>query len=537
MGGASRTLAFIAIGVVASLGLTGCSDNGSSSGTGDGTVDRTQEDGTQPRSEDDAAPGYRGHAPTEITLPEVEGQGVNPPQPSPAVAEGYVQQEYFIAGTATGFEARSTPDDGTWEVTPESEEEYRTRVIVRRPADPSDFSGTVLVEWFNVSALEAAPDLAYLSDALARDGHAYVGVSAQAQGVMGGDTLLDVEVDDEDTETIEGSVDTNGLVNIDPERYGTLTHPGDAYSFDIYTQVGRALTDTPETLLGDLDPQQVIAVGESQSAMFLSTLVNAVHPLDPVFDGFLIHSRGSALPAIDGTYVRSREGEMDPEQFRRGVTIRTDLDVPVMIVEAETDLTVLGYVHARQPDTDLIRTWEIAGTAHADSETLRAVVGGPRDPMIGDLLKCGSVNSGPHKEVLRAALHHLIGWVDGGDAPPTGDRIEVTEGDRVAIVRDADGNAVGGVRNPLVDVPVATLSGDPASGGGLEELNSGGICVLFGQTIPFEPTELVERYGDFESYLEQFQEASDAAVASGFMLQPDADALLADIEPHRSLFP
>ena len=29
---------------------------------------------------------------------------------------------------------------------------YRTRMIVRRPADPADFNGTVVVEWQNVKA-------------------------------------------------------------------------------------------------------------------------------------------------------------------------------------------------------------------------------------------------------------------------------------------------------------------------------------------------------------------------------------------------
>lgn len=49
-----------------------------------------------------------------------------------------------------------------------------------------------------------------------------------------------------------------------------------------------------------------------------------------------------------------------------------DLHVPVMCVEAETDLIVLGYLPARQPDDDRLVTWEIAGTAHADVYTFGA---------------------------------------------------------------------------------------------------------------------------------------------------------------------
>ena len=38
------------------------------------------------------------------------------------------------------------------------------------------------------------------------------------------------------------------------------------------------------------------------------------------------------------------------------------------MLESETDLLfTLDYFPSRQEDTDLIRTWEMAGTAHADA--------------------------------------------------------------------------------------------------------------------------------------------------------------------------
>ena len=126
---------------------------------------------------------------------------------------------------------------------------------------------------------------------------------------MGGETLLDVDVDEEAAAEAGASTDTSGLKNIDPERYGTLVHPGDAYAFDIYSQVGRAIAERPAEVLGGLVADQVIAVGESQSAGFLSTVVNAVHPLDPVYDGFLIHSRGANPAPLEGGYRRSSDDE------------------------------------------------------------------------------------------------------------------------------------------------------------------------------------------------------------------------------------
>jgi hypothetical protein len=480
-----------------------------------------------------------GRAPDEIAAPPAEGNGMNVPQPAAPLPEGWVQEEYLVGGTATGFEGGETPTDGHWTATAAGEADYRTRVIVRRPESADAFSGTVIVEWFNVSAIEASPDWAFMSEEMQREGHAYIGVSAQAQGVEGGDTILQVDVDPEAAEGAGVTADPSGLKNIDPDRYGTLVHPGDAYAFDIFAQVGRAVAESPGDLLGDLVPTNVIAAGESQSAMFLTTFVNAIHPLDPVYDGFLVHSRGGGAAPVDGDMLGARTGADAAEFMRAGIRIRTDLDVPVLIFEAETDLTLLGYASARQPDTELVRTWEVAGLAHADAHFIRSIVGGPRDPMVGDLLGCSEpINVGPQHEVIQAALHHLVGWVAGGEPPPPGTPLELTDDEEITIARDEVGIALGGVRHPLVDVPTATISGDPPGGQGIEDLTSGeaGLCVLFGSTTPFTQEQLIERYGTADDYVAAFTASADEAVEAGFLLRPDADDLIAEAEANRALF-
>ena len=481
-----------------------------------------------------------GPTPTDIGPPPHHGDGTVLPQPAVPLPDGYVEHELFVAGTATRYTSADEPADGHWQATPAGEAPYRTRVLVRRPTDPATFSGTVIVEWFNVSAIEASPDWAYLATEIGRAGHAYIGVSAQAQGVEGGATLLEVDVDAEAARATHAVTDTTGLRHIDPERYGTLTHPGAAYAFDIFTQVGRAARGPGgERLLGDLHVTQVLAVGESQSAIFLSTVANALHPVTPAFDAFLVHSRGATVAPLDGDFTSVRT--LDPaEVARRAVRIRTDLDVPVFVFEAETDLTLLAYAHARQPDTDRIRTWEVAGTAHADAHALRCMLGGPRDGTIGALLGCTEpINTGPHHEVVQAALHHLVAWAAGGPPPPTADRIELVDTpDALVIARDAAGIALGGVRTPLVDVPVATITGDPPHGGTIDDLTHGrgDLSVLFGQTIAWDQPTLVERYGTFENYLDAFRSSADDAVAAGVLLRPDADALVAEAEDARALF-
>jgi hypothetical protein len=507
------------LGAVALLMVSGCSSS-----------DGSDEAGETPAT----APPFDPHVPTDVAPPPAEGDGMAVPQPASAVPDGYVIEEYLVGGTATRFDAVAEPDDGHWVASPADEADYRTRVIVRRPARAEDFSGTVVVEWFNVSAIEAAPDWTFLADEIAREGHAYVGVSAQSQGVEGGETLLDVDVDQQQADDAGVSTDGSGLKNADPARYGTLSHPGDAYSFDIFSQVGRVVDTSPQRLLGDLQPERIIAVGESQSAGFMTTVANAVHPLAPVFDGFLVHSRPSVAAPLDGDYRRVRTAATDATGDDAGGTlIRTDLDVPLMLFVTETDLTELGYAHARQDDSDHVHTWEVAGTAHADAHLLRAILGGPRDPGVGELLGCGSINTGPQKEALSAGFHHLVAWVGGGDRPAAGARIELADGDDVVIRRADDGLALGGVRNPLTDVPVATVSGDPPEGTSLAD---GDTCALFGSTTPFDQATLVARYGTADQYVDQFRASAADLVAAGFLLQPDADALVAEAEANRPLF-
>ena len=148
---------------------------------------------------------------------------------------GYVEEEYAAEGRATAYESVGPlAADGTWTFRPTDKAAYRTRIVVRRPTAPGD--GVVLVEWLNVSGgLDADPAYQTLREEIVRQGHTWVGVSAQKIGVEGGAVAVAPD--------IPGAADVvgKGLKAIDPERYGSLRHPGDRFAFDIVTQVARAL--------------------------------------------------------------------------------------------------------------------------------------------------------------------------------------------------------------------------------------------------------------------------------------------------------
>jgi hypothetical protein len=251
---------------------------------------------------------------------------------------GYRVDEYFVAGTATSYAPEATAD-------------YVTRIAVLRPLDAAAWNGTAIVEWLNVSGGIDAPAVWFMAHReIARAGYVYVVVSAQVVGVQGGPSIA-------------GGM---SLKDQNPQRYSELNHPGDNFAFDIFTQIGRAVRDGA---IEGLAPKFVLATGESQSATYLTTYVNDVDRAAAVYDGFLIHSRfGSAAP-LDGTSLLDETGAFHTVP----VPFREDLRVPVLSVITETDVLgarLLGYVHARVPDAEHLRVWEIPGTAHADNYTI-----------------------------------------------------------------------------------------------------------------------------------------------------------------------
>ena len=429
---------------------------------------------------------------------------------------GYERAEYFLEGDASAYTS-DTPltADGKWKVAASDETApYTTRIVVYRPIDSADFSGTVFVEWLNVSAgFDSSPDWNLAHNQIIRSGAAWVGVSAQAVGVQGGQSIAGQQ--------------SAGLKGGDPERYGTLAHPGDSYSYDIYSQAGIAVKGTRSSdPLGGLKAKDVIAIGESQSAFRMVTYINAIQPVAKVFDGFLVHSRGSNGA---GLVQSPLPGITVPDATR----IRSDLDVPVLTFQTETDLG-FGHFPPRQADSANFRLWEVAGTSHADSYTSEIGFGdtgdGTAEVKLLDVASAGGgplnclqpINYGPMYAVLNAALSHLDRWVSEGTAPPRAPRFQLEVGLPAVITRDANGNALGGIRTPLVDAPIATIRGDGNAGGT--------FCQLFGTTVPLSDAVLAELYPSHDDYVAKFTKATAAAVKAGFLLKPDADNLDAAAE-------
>ena len=450
-----------------------------------------------------AAATTAGRSPTAFTAWEAPATFTSPPDTGPIIdpisatpidlaAHGYGEQEYFASGHAYALNSTSTPSGGKWTFTVGAGAPYTTRILVRRPTDPATFDGNVVVEWMNVSAGESAPDWQYMNPALMDSGAAYVGVSAQALGVEGGTAGL-------------AAAPSKGLVGDDPTRYGSLHHPGDRYALDMFAQIGRALRAPAPSVLGGLHPTHVLAVGESQSAFYLTTYADTIQAVDHAYQGIFIHSRAGGGVPLDASHAIEASAQAP-------VRIRTDLHAPVFMFETQTDLVLLGYAAARQPDTSTIRTWEVAGTSHADAYELGGAAGA---------LGCTTpVNDGPQHEVVQAAYLAFLRWADRGTQPPAPAPFVLAATHPTRLGLDAHGNVLGGVRTPAVDVPVSTLSG-------AAPVHSTVLCGLFGSSVPLAPQTLTALYGSTAGYVAAYTADLDRAISAGYVPAADRSALIA----------
>lgn len=397
----------------------------------------------------------------------------------PIAAAGYVEEEFFYEGTARSFDTRGdNARDG--QVLSEGHP-YRTRMIVRRPADMANFNGVVLAEWQNVTAgydLDAMWGGSY--EHMIREGYVWVGLSAQRVGLHR---------------------EPNGLKHWSPLRYGELdvTAGGkvtdDSLSYDIYAQGLEAIRDPQGTnVLGGAVPETIIAMGASQSAGRLAAYLNALHD--------------DLGGPVDAYFLMIGGGQ-----------VREDLPVPVFKLLSETD--VPRQAANRQADTDKYRLWEIAGTSHSSRRT--SMNRGPitdRDHVESAVVECEypTYPRVPMNYPLAAVYDHMTRWVQDGVAPPVAPVLEVVDGE---IVRDEYGNAKGGIRLAEFQPATARNSGE----------NTGsGFCRLYGRFEPFDDATLAKLYPTHEDYTIAAFGVVEENLQAGYIVAADASASMTRAE-------
>src|SRR5947208_12756836 len=200
----------------------------------------------------------------------------------------YSENEYFFNGTATDLSTGASSP-------------YTSRMLVRLPKNRKKFSGGIVVEWLNVTG-QSDLETAWPVEAqyLMRHGIGYVGVSAQLAGVCCGPT------------TLKGW---------DPVRYAPLVHPGDQFSYDIFSQALRALRGPKHqgaNPMRGLRLRKVVVTGASQSASRLTSFVNGGYNRHQI-DAYVITRGGGPFKTFSTPIIQLNEENNDIPQDRKSV--------------------------------------------------------------------------------------------------------------------------------------------------------------------------------------------------------------------------
>ncbi|MCU1599478.1 MAG: hypothetical protein JWO22_187 [Frankiales bacterium] len=412
---------------------------------------------------------------------------------------GYEQAEYFISGTARAYGTSAPPAS------------YKVRIQVMRPVNPRKASGTAVVEWSNVTAQYEIPlGWVWAHPYAMSSGDVYVTVGAQETGVCGNKSPVP---------GVQACSPTS-LQGFDAARYGSLHHPGDDYSFDIYSQAVQAIAHPGRTNpVAGIAVRHVIGYGQSQSAQRL--------------DGYLCNGADAAARVLDSVIIDADVGAADLSCRPRVPTIK--------LWSEET---------ARPAPTTSapnLRIWMLAGSSHEDSWQskyeeawtntnqlgLAPSIPGNREmqadagnygqealPAAATSVTClPTGDSYPHRYANDAALQAAKDWMMRGKSAPAFPSISFASpfvsapfGSSSNFQHDQFLNTLGGLRSPVLDVPVATYIGP--------------TCALFGETVPFSPVQLSQLYPTHQAYVDKMHASIEAAVRKGSLLPVDATDLM-----------
>ncbi|NEY91749.1 alpha/beta hydrolase domain-containing protein [Tabrizicola oligotrophica] len=448
-------------------------------------------------------------------------------EPIDLAALGFQEDEYLISGTS---QVHNWMPNGNYETTVTGEGAYVTRMTIRRPSDMSKFSGRVVVEIINPSAMyDWTAMWSALWGRVVANGDVYVGITSKPAVFPG---LIKFDADR------YGRLKFQNPIPVDQQACGQL--PGEeGYSpnlskleenglaWDIFTQVG-AMLKSDDSPLG-VQAKTVYLTGESQSGNYIVTYYKYFQPKarldrggksEPIFDGFLLE----AATSPEGSPIQQCATPLaadDPQQVIPG---RPE---PLMLINSQWDFFPYRQ-RAPKPDsataTDRSRTWELAGSNHGWLWQYLYGDADHKDLAKGDLLggsewtawRCPPERPEvPLYMAEKAMYQHLIAWTEQGIAPPQAEPIALKPGS-FDIDYDANGTAKGGLRLPMVAVPIN------AYGEGRATLSDG--CP---ELVPFDAATLGKLYGSPDGYVKAFTAATDDLVQKGFLLEEDKAKLIA----------
>ncbi|HEX4506529.1 MAG TPA: alpha/beta hydrolase domain-containing protein [Alphaproteobacteria bacterium] len=368
---------------------------------------------------------------------------------------GYVEEEYLVSGSLRNADG-DTP--------------YTTRILVRRPADPNNFGGTVQIE-----PLSGGSERGFAWDwawpYMVADKDVWVGITVSQDDAAG------------------------MLRKFDAQRYAGVKIPSAAGWEDILVQVAWAMR-APDGLLAKLHFDDKAATVPGLFKIYASGWGDTGCLLRDFVDGGRAgRSRTPAgRPVIDAYILGECPG---------AAPIHAPADIAILQIASEsayrTPEQAAATAAARQPDIDLpkgrYRWYDVAGAVIAPCPAPAGHAPGMQ-------------------YFLRALLADLDQWLRVGGHAPAGAVLELDADHR--IKRDENGNALGGVRSYWVDVPTATVGAR----------DSDGRC---GESVvPFDKAQTARLYKDRADYVTKLTDDLIKLVNGNYMRAADSDQVISE---------
>ena len=429
--------------------------------------------------------------------------------------------------------------------------EYSARIILIVPADPKRGNGTLLVDVPNrgrayAHSLYNSPRGEFYQSGNLDQGTGFL----QDQGF----SLAEVYWELGQGADLPSFADADGKT-----RY--VEGAGFAIFRDTAHFLAHGTADSqgnPNPLRGSV--ARMIATGKSQSGRFVKTFL--LHGFNNVagkrlFDGMHIfvsavgvlpimqtgagpESSSNVIPSFENVELRGyHEEPLAIADLIARVQARGEAVPKIIFVTSTTDYHSLRASLGRTGPTGTadralpagVRVYDVAGASHV---------------LVGSAPNCtstpGQLDWTP---VARALLLKLNDWVATGAEPPPSKLmpLETAAADAAlrapgyladAVIqvpkRDADGNALGGVRLPDIEAPLGT------HGGLNQPLNR--ACMLVGAYKPFARNKaqreaandarlsIAERYRNRDEYVDRIRVASRRLMQEGFLLPEDAAVII-----------
>ncbi|MEY8370387.1 alpha/beta hydrolase domain-containing protein [Aerococcaceae bacterium 50-4] len=439
-------------------------------------------------------------------------------EPIDLEAFGYIEEEYFLEGTANIYEGMNEA------LIKNNDIPYKNRILVRKPKT-ENFSGRVIVDIYNASNGYDIEDVWRRSyQYILENGHIYIGITSKPINVLSLKNFDYVRYHTLNWSGVE-QVSQPTTVNLEMSIPGTE----EGLVWDMISHVGNLLRSDNTSFLQGYEIENIYLTGQSQSGMYLNTYVNYFdqynHELN-IFDGYLNVVGAGVMRSLNQT-----EGNL--AQFSaKDQVIPEKLKTPFILLSSQGDINLFNSFGNREEiikELDgelLLRHYELTSSPHTDPaspliQLNSEIVKTKNPPKLLDGEYSYTVNDIQLAYYVNTMLEKLHNWVTKGIVAP--DNLMIERDQSNTPKKDRFGNGIGGLRSPYIDVPIATYY--PNAIANPDEVNQA-VGNVNGSMEFFDKDVLYELYADKNKYISKFKDCVQQNLKDGWLLENDAKRMV-----------